>query len=93
MKTESINDTEKHANKIPPGCSGRMEAIACGVQARYEEKTGYAKIVTDETINIARSLGVADSEIERWANGRMNRIAHDMARIQEIKSLLQKVEA
>ena len=68
-----------------------MDAIAWGVQARVEESTGYFKKVTDETINIARSLGVSNTEIERWANNRLNRLAHDTERIREIKSLLDKV--
>ena len=69
----------------------KMEAIACGVQARFEESTGYSKKVTDETVNIARTLGVADSEIERWATHRLSRLAHDTERLREIKSLLDKV--
>ena len=69
----------------------KMEAIACGVQARFEESTGYSKKVTDETINVARTLGVADSEIERWATHRLSRIARDTERLREIKSLLDKV--
>lgn len=69
----------------------KMEAIAYGVQARFEESTGYSKKVTDETINVARSLGVADSEIERWATHRLSRLAHDTERLREIKSLLNKV--
>jgi len=69
----------------------KMEAIACGVQARFEESTGYSKKVTDETINVARTLGVADSEIERWATHRLSRLAHDTERLREIKSLLDKV--
>jgi hypothetical protein len=69
----------------------KMEAIAFGVQARFEESTGYSKRVTDETINIARSLGVADSEIERWATQRLSRIARDTERLREIKALLDKV--
>lgn len=91
MKTENIYDTVKQTVKATPRLNDKMEAIACGVQARFEENTGYSKKVIDETINIARSLGVSNSEIERWAAHRMNRIAHDTARLQEIKSLLNKL--
>jgi len=69
----------------------KMEAIAYGVQARFEESTGYSKKVTDETVNVARTLGVADSEIERWATHRLSRLARDTERLREIKSLLDKV--
>ncbi|MBN1176988.1 MAG: hypothetical protein JXA51_04840 [Dehalococcoidales bacterium] len=68
-----------------------MDAIASGVQARFEEKTGYSKKVTDETINVARALGVADREIERWATHRLTRIAQDTERLREIKTLLNRV--
>jgi hypothetical protein len=71
--------------------NNKMEAIACGVQARFEESTGYSKRVTDATINVARALGVPDPEIERWAAYRLTRLAHDRERIREIKSLLEKL--
>lgn len=68
-----------------------MEAIASGVQARFEESTGYSNKVIDETTHIARSLGVSNTEIEKWAHNRLNRLAHDTERFREIKSLLDKV--
>ena len=70
-----------------------MEAIACGVQARLEEKTGYSRRITNETVNIARALGVADREIEKWVNQRLSRLANDEERLQGIKSILDKVGA
>ena len=90
MKTLNTFRTAQ-PDKTQPKLMDKMDAIACGVQARFEESTGYSKRVTDETINIARSLGVANSEIERWATHRLSRIAHDTERLQEIKSLLNKV--
>jgi hypothetical protein len=69
----------------------KMEAIACGVQARLEESTSFSRKVTDETVNTARALGVADSVIERWANQRLNRLAQENERLREIRSLLYKV--
>jgi hypothetical protein len=68
----------------------KMEAIARGVQARFEENTGYAKKVTDETVKIARSLGVANTEIERWTNHHYNSLAHETARLKTIKSRLKR---
>jgi len=90
MKTGNILETAKQTNKAPPRMSGRMEAIASGVQARLEERTGHSKKVTDETMNIARSLGVPNSEIERWANNRQNRLAQDTEKFRKIESLLGK---
>jgi hypothetical protein len=90
MKTESIYNTVKQTDKAQPGLNDKMEAIACGVQARFEERTGYSKKVTDETINIARSLGVSNTEIEKWANSRLNRLAYDTEKFRVIKSLLNK---
>ena len=69
----------------------KMEAIACGVQARLEESTSFSRKVTDETVNTARALGVADSIIERWASQRLNRLAQETERLREIRSLLHKV--
>jgi len=69
----------------------KMEAIALGVQARLEERTCFSRKVTDETINTARALGVADSIIERWSSQRLNRLAQETERLREIRSLLYKV--
>jgi hypothetical protein len=70
-----------------------MEAIACGVQARLDERTGYSKKVTDETVDIARTLGVADREIKAWINYRLKQLAQDEARLRGIKVLLERVRA
>ena len=69
----------------------KMEAIACGVQARLEESTSFSRKVTDETVNTARALGVADSVIERWANQRLTHLAQESARLREIRSILHNV--
>ena len=92
MKTASTyRRVERQTEKPQPTPYDRMDAIACGVQARFEENTGYSKRVTDATINVARTLGVADVEIERWASHRLTRLAHDTERLREIKSLLDKL--
>ena len=91
MKTPSTYPAERQPDKARPKSSNKMEAIAFGVQARFEESTSYSRKVTDETINVARALGVADTEIERWAAHRMSRLARDTERLREIKSLLSKV--
>jgi hypothetical protein len=90
MKTSTLYRVEKKSGKTQPSLN-RMDAIAQGVQARFEESTGYTKRVTDTTINVARALGVPEGEIERWAAQRSNRIARDTERLKEIKSLLDKL--
>ena len=90
MKALNTLQTEKQPDKTQPKLMDKMDAIAWGVQARFEESTGYSKKVTDETINIARSLGVANSEIERWATHRLSRIARETERLRAIRSLMDK---
>lgn len=90
MKITNMNPIEGQSSKTQTTPMGKMEAIARGVQARFEESTGYIERVTDETINIARSLGVTNAEIEQWANHRRNTLAHETARIKAIKSLINK---
>ena len=91
MKTSNLYQVEKQTGMTRPTPLNKMDAIAYGVQARLEESTGYSKRVTDATINVARALGVADAEIERWAAFRLTRLAHDTERLREIKSLLEKL--
>ena len=44
-----------------------MDTIACGVDAMYDLLIGYSRMVTQRTTDIARKLGIADRDIERWA--------------------------
>jgi len=91
MKASDIYRTDKQTGKTHTTSFSRMEAIACGVQARLEANTGYSKKVTDETVSVARALGVANSEIERWATYRLSRLARDAEILREIRALLNKV--
>jgi hypothetical protein len=91
MKTSNLYRVEKQTRRNQHTPLDKMEAIAYGVQARFEESTGYSKRVTDATINVARALGVPDIEIERWAAHRLTRLARDTERLREIKSLLEKL--
>jgi hypothetical protein len=91
MKTSNLYRVEKQTGGTQRTSLNKMEAIACGVQARFEENTGYSRRVTDATINVARALGVPDPEIERWAAYRLTRLARDTERLREIKSLLEKL--
>jgi hypothetical protein len=74
-----------------PTLNGRMEAIASGVRGRLEERTGFSRRLTDETVNIARALGVADRDIEKWVNQRQKLLAREEERMRGIKSILGKV--
>ena len=91
MKTSNLYRVEKPIKRNQHTSLDKMEAIAYGVQARFEESTGYSRRVTDATINVARALGVPDIEIERWAAHRLTRLARDTERLREIKSLLEKL--
>jgi hypothetical protein len=91
MKTSNLYQVEKQERKIQHMTLDKMEAIAYGVQARFEENTGYTKRVTDATINVARALGVPESEIEQWASHRLTRLARETERLREIKHLLEKI--
>lgn len=90
MKRLNTFRTEKQPDKAQSKLMDKMDAIACGVRARLEESTGYSKKVTDETTHIARSLGISNTEIESWANHRLNRIARQTERLSAIRSLLDK---
>ncbi len=91
MKTSNLYRVEKQTRRDQHTSFDKMEAIAYGVQAQFEESTGYSKRVTDATINVARALGVPEIEIERWAAHRSTRLARDSERLREIKSLLEKL--
>jgi hypothetical protein len=77
--------------KRSPVPDDRMEAIAGGVRARLEERTGFSRRLTDETVNVARALGVADKDIGKWVNQRQKLLATEEERLRGIKSILSKV--
>lgn len=70
----------------------KMEAIAYGVQARFEEKTGHSRRVTKATVDIARQLGIPEAEIKRWAASRLARLIRDTEKLREIKSRLERLQ-
>lgn len=55
-------DTKQATSKS----STEIDAIAFGVEARLDLFLGYSKIAAQETIDIARQLGIADEEIQEW---------------------------
>lgn len=91
MKTSNLYRAEKQSKRSQHMALDKMEAIAYGVQARFEENTGYSRRVTDATINVARALGVPEPEIEKWATHRLTRLARETERIREIRNLLEKL--
>ena len=66
-----------------------MDAIAFGVEARLYSLTGYSKIAAQETIDIARQLGMAEEEIQEWAAAKA---MLDSDRDRAIKFSLNKLE-
>ena len=67
----------------------KMDAIAYGVEARYELITGHSRKVTEETVDIARALRVPEGDIKRWVSSQLRR---DTEKSRVIKSLLEKLE-
>jgi len=77
--------------KRPTTPDGRMEAIAGGVRARLEERTGFSRKITSETVEIARALGVTDREIESWVNQRLKLLTSEEKRLKDIKAHLERI--
>jgi len=81
----SALETKPVTNKPP----SEIEAIASGVEARFDPFSSYSKVVTQDTIEIARQLGIAEEEIQRWAAAKAKLISQ---RDSAIKSALSKLE-
>ena len=69
--------------------SNEIDAIAFGVEARLDSLFGYSRITTEETIDIARKLGIAEGEIQEWAAAKAT-LYSDRDRV--INSLLNKLK-
>jgi hypothetical protein len=93
MKSLNMLQGPTHTRITRQPTNGRMQAIACGVQARLEEMTGYSRRVTDETVSIARALGVEDREINSWVSQRLRQMALDEARLRGIKDILDRIRS
>jgi hypothetical protein len=78
-------ESGKYQGIISPSPDGRMEAIARGVQARFEERTGYSRKIANETVSVARALGVAPREIEKWRRGRQILLDREEVRIHNLE--------
>jgi hypothetical protein len=84
MKSSNVPEGPRQTWSPDQSRNAKMEAIACGVQARLEERTGYSRRITNETVDIARALGVADREIEKWVNQRSMQLAGNEERLRSI---------
>jgi hypothetical protein len=67
-----------------------MDSIAYGVEAWFEENSGYTRRVTEATVDIAQKLGVPENEIRRWVAYRLN-CSTEKSRV--VKSLLERLQA
>ena len=66
-----------------------MDAIASGVQARHDLILGHSKIITQETAEIARQLGLPEGIIQSWVKAR-SRL--DSEKRRAIRCSLDKLE-
>ena len=69
--------------------STEMDGIAFGVEARLDSLFSYSKIVAQETIDIARQLGMGEEEIQEWAAAKAE-LGSERNRV--IKSSLDKLQ-
>ena len=90
MKTSNLYTLETKVGKPRQNGFDKMDAIAYGVRARFEESTGYIKKITDTTVNVAKALGVPEKEINKWVDTRLSQTTTEMEKLKEIKSLLEK---
>ena len=67
----------------------QMDAIARGVEVRHDLIFGHSKIIAQETVDIARQLGIPEKVINRWVDAR-SALDSEMNRI--ILSSLDKLE-
>jgi DNA-binding response OmpR family regulator len=66
-----------------------MDAIAYGVEARYNNYISWSEIVTKEAADIAISLGITEERVRKWVEMRTRR---DSQRRELIESLLTQLE-
>jgi hypothetical protein len=90
MDNSNPNTIETKARKHRLNGFDRMEAIAFGVRARFEESTGYLKKITDTTAQVARALGVPEKEIDKWIESQLSQQTTESQKLQEIRTLLEK---
>ncbi len=67
----------------------QMDAIAHGLEAKFDPLYSYSNMVTQKTIDIARQLGIVDEEIQRWQAAKEKL---DSQKAKAIKSSLDKAK-
>ena len=77
-------ETKKAAPK-----SSEMDAIARGVEAKFDPLLTLSRGVTIRTIEIAQRLGIAEEEIQEWAEAKA-KLDSEISRV--VKSSLNKLE-
>jgi len=92
MKTSDLGIVEEQTNKTRRTFLDDMDALAYGVQARFEENTGHSRRVTEATVDIAQELGIPEAEIKRWAASRLARLIRDTENLNVIKSRLERLQ-
>ena len=90
MKTSDLRTTVQNMEKHRKNGYERMDAIAYGVRARFEESTGYIKKITDTTVSVAKALGVPEKEINKWVEAQLSQTAMETLKLNEIKTILEK---
>lgn len=50
--------------------NNELDAIAFGIEAKLDPLSNYSKLVVQETIDIARKLGIPENEIMSWITSR-----------------------
>jgi len=89
VKTFDPERVDEEAKKTRRTFLDNMDAIAYGVEAWFEENTGYSSRVHETTVDIARALGIPEAEIERWASSRLTR---GTEKLNGVKSLLERLQ-
>jgi DNA-binding response OmpR family regulator len=49
-----------------------MDAIAYGLDRRIDQIVGHSRIVTEETVKVARQLGLPEAEVQNWVSARIS---------------------
>ena len=70
--------------------SSQMDAIALGVEAKFDPFSSYSKVVTKRAIEIARQLGIAEEEMQQWSAAKAKL---DAERERLLKSELDKPQS
>jgi len=67
----TVLETRKHyRDRDEEDWATHLDAIARGVEVKLDLLSGYSEKVTKRTIDIARQVGIAEEEIQRWAAAR-----------------------